>query len=84
MFSFWDYLGGTLYVPREKEDRKLGLTHEEHNEYRSVWALYVLPFKKAARVAASAILPRPHPGTSLEPGPTTPEIPPIPDGNGGR
>ena len=80
IFSFWDYLGGTLYVPREKEDLKLGLNNEEHNEFRGVWKLYVLPFKKAARVAASAILPRPQPGTGLEP---RPEFPSIPHSNGG-
>jgi sterol desaturase/sphingolipid hydroxylase (fatty acid hydroxylase superfamily) len=67
IFSFWDYLSGTLYVPLEKEELKLGLKNEEHNEFSGVWALYVLPFKKAARVAASVISPRPLPALYKEP-----------------
>ena len=58
-------------MPGEKEDLKLGLRNEEHHEFRSVWALFVLPFKKAARLAASVILPQP--GTGLEPGPAVQE-----------
>jgi sterol desaturase/sphingolipid hydroxylase (fatty acid hydroxylase superfamily) len=48
VFSFWDYLAGTLYVPREKEEFKLGLFNQEHLAYDSVTSLYLTPIKKAA------------------------------------
>jgi sterol desaturase/sphingolipid hydroxylase (fatty acid hydroxylase superfamily) len=47
VFSFWDYFIGSLYVPKEKEEISWGLPSEEHQNYDSVWKLYVLPFKKA-------------------------------------
>ncbi len=49
-FSFCDYLAGTLYIPREQEVLKFGLSNLEHTEYSSVWTLLVLPAKKAARL----------------------------------
>jgi sterol desaturase/sphingolipid hydroxylase (fatty acid hydroxylase superfamily) len=55
VFSIWDYLAGTLYVPREQEDLTLGLRNQEHKEYAGVWTLYVLPVKKAARLVLSGI-----------------------------
>jgi len=48
VFSFWDYLAGTLYVPREKEEFKWGLSNQEHLAYDSVASLYLTPIKKAA------------------------------------
>jgi sterol desaturase/sphingolipid hydroxylase (fatty acid hydroxylase superfamily) len=48
VFSFWDYLAGTLYVPREKEEFKWGLSNQEHLAYDSVTSLYLTPIKKAA------------------------------------
>jgi sterol desaturase/sphingolipid hydroxylase (fatty acid hydroxylase superfamily) len=55
VFSFYDYLAGTLYVPREQEDLTWGLRNQEHKEYSGVWTLYVLPVKKAARLVLSGI-----------------------------
>jgi sterol desaturase/sphingolipid hydroxylase (fatty acid hydroxylase superfamily) len=43
IFAFWDAIGGTLYVPREKEEFAYGLSGEDDN-YRSVGALYARPF----------------------------------------
>lgn len=48
VFSFWDYLAGTLYVPRGHESLAWGLKNHEDQEYSSVWTLYVLPVKKVA------------------------------------
>jgi len=48
VFSFWDYLAGTLYVPRKKEEFKWGLSNQEHLAYDSVTSLYLTPIKKAA------------------------------------
>ena len=65
VFSFRDYLAGTLYVPREKEEFKLGLFNQEHSAYDSVTSLYLTPIKRAAaligrwRAAASATAGKP-------------------------
>jgi sterol desaturase/sphingolipid hydroxylase (fatty acid hydroxylase superfamily) len=48
MFSLWDWIAGTLYVPRAREHVELGLSGREHEEYDSLWRLYTLPFVKAA------------------------------------
>lgn len=50
IFSFWDSLFGSLYVPKEKEELTFGLGEgrQEDIQYRSVARLYFLPFKKAA------------------------------------
>lgn len=47
MLSVWDWLAGSLYVPRRREDLKFGLTGGEHEEYNSLWRLYTLPLVKA-------------------------------------
>jgi len=47
LFAFWDYLGGTLYVPKDLEKLKYGISNNEHVEFNSLWTLYILPFKKA-------------------------------------
>lgn len=49
-FAIWDKLFGTLYIPKEKEELVLGLGSDEDHEYSSVWQLYMLPFRKAARL----------------------------------
>ena len=48
IFAFWDYLAGTLYVPRAYERLDYGLDRDEHHEFDGVWRLYTLPFRKAA------------------------------------
>jgi sterol desaturase/sphingolipid hydroxylase (fatty acid hydroxylase superfamily) len=54
MFTIWDRLAGTLYLPRERETPPLGLCDEEHREYSSVLRLYLLPFAKIARRVGAA------------------------------
>ncbi len=46
IFAFWDWMAGTLYVPREKEELEFGLHRGEHKEFDGVLALYLLPFRK--------------------------------------
>ena len=66
IFSFWDRLFGTLFVPEKKLELQFGLGAGEEREFSSVTRLYLLPFRKAAaRVrrprgeqAPSAYLPR--------------------------
>lgn len=48
VFSFWDRMTGTLYVPAGVESLEFGLGGGQDDQYNSVAALYLLPFKKAA------------------------------------
>ena len=54
MFTIWDRLAGTLYLPHAQETLPLGLHSEEHREYTSVLRLYLLPFAKIARRVGAA------------------------------
>lgn len=47
IFSVWDWLAGTLYIPRERELLKLGLPNSEQNEFSSVYRCYAVPVYKA-------------------------------------
>ncbi|MGI9381308.1 MAG: creatininase family protein [Methyloligellaceae bacterium] len=47
IFSFWDYLFGTLYIPRRYEKLSFGLNEHEPNPYDSVVDLYVVPIRNA-------------------------------------
>jgi sterol desaturase/sphingolipid hydroxylase (fatty acid hydroxylase superfamily) len=50
IFSFWDRLFGTLYVPNKDEpDYALGLTTGEHVHFHGVLAMYFRPFANLAR-----------------------------------
>ncbi len=49
VFTIWDRLAGTLYIPEEYEEIECGMGDDEHLEFDSVWQLYVLPFKNVAR-----------------------------------
>ena len=57
MLSLWDWLAGTLYVPREPEHIELGLANGEHEEYDTLWRLYTRPLVKAASVLARRARP---------------------------
>ena len=48
VFSIWDRMAKTLYVPAEREVLEFGLGSGEDEDYGSVTALYLLPFRKAA------------------------------------
>ena len=52
-FAIWDFLFGTLYVPKEREEIDFGIGNNEEHEYRSTKNLYLLPFKKALRLATT-------------------------------
>ena len=49
IFSFWDYFFRCIYVPRSKEEFRLGLSGNEDHRFESVGALYVAPFVGAYR-----------------------------------
>jgi sterol desaturase/sphingolipid hydroxylase (fatty acid hydroxylase superfamily) len=44
IFSFWDALFHSLYVPRGREEFRLGLSEDENRRFESVSALYFSPF----------------------------------------
>jgi sterol desaturase/sphingolipid hydroxylase (fatty acid hydroxylase superfamily) len=52
MFSFWDRIFGTLFVPAPDEDFKFGLVDRDVRDYQSLHGLYILPLKKMWRIAA--------------------------------
>lgn len=45
IFSFWDRLFGTLYVPKEREEIQFGLTLNNPNPYTSLKEVYIKPFR---------------------------------------
>jgi len=50
VFSFWDSMFGTLYVPEGKEEIIFGLNEQgEHLQYSSVPRLFFLPFVRALK-----------------------------------
>ena len=55
VFSIWDRIMGTLYVPRGREQLEFGLKAGEHSEYRSMTRLYLLPVWKSALVCLRAL-----------------------------
>lgn len=49
VFALWDWLFGTLYVAREKEDLRFGLG-EEKPEISNALRAYVIPFRNVGRM----------------------------------
>lgn len=49
LFSFWDRLFGTLYVPDPNEDFKFGLMERDVRDYQSLSGLYLMPLKRMGR-----------------------------------
>ncbi len=47
MFSFWDRLFGTLYVPKGFERIAYGVSVDTPNPYASIYSVYGLPFLEA-------------------------------------
>lgn len=45
IFAFWDWIAGTLYVPKHRETLDLGLSDDEHLAFDTVWQLYARPFR---------------------------------------
>lgn len=54
LLSVWDWMFGTLYVPRGRERFRMGL-QEDDTDLNSVLALYFMPFKKAAALASGGL-----------------------------
>ncbi|WP_420413272.1 creatininase family protein [Roseibium sp.] len=55
VFSWWDWLFGTLYIPKEKETFKLGINGEEANPFHATHEMLWKPFVWAwARISTRA------------------------------
>ncbi|MEM9669624.1 MAG: creatininase family protein [Pseudomonadota bacterium] len=52
IFSIWDGLGRSLYIPRTYEKLEYGLSKEEPNPFRSTFDIYKEPFVAAGRIFA--------------------------------
>ena len=52
LFSFWDRLFGTSFVPTPGEELKFGLVDRDVRDYQSLAGLYILPLRKMWRVIA--------------------------------
>ncbi|TXN06762.1 sterol desaturase family protein [Methylobacterium sp. WL103] len=52
LFSFWDRIFGTLYIPKPDEEFKFGLIDRDIADYQSLSGLYILPLKKIGRLLA--------------------------------
>jgi sterol desaturase/sphingolipid hydroxylase (fatty acid hydroxylase superfamily) len=57
MFSIWDRLMGTLYVPQAQEQLTFGLVGGEHRDYSSVTRLYLMPLQKSVRLCVGVCFP---------------------------
>lgn len=64
IFAFWDWLFGTLYVPRGYEKLELGLNREEPNPYNSITDIYLKPFRRS--FAEIVRMMRPQKATSQQ------------------
>lgn len=53
IFSFWDYLFGTLYIPRSKEELEFGIADSPAGEFDSLLKLYARPFQRAWQMMIS-------------------------------
>lgn len=53
MFTFWDRLAGTLYLPTRREAIRFGLGNGEDHEFATLADLYIGPFRKLAGTASA-------------------------------
>ncbi len=49
IFALWDWIFGTLYLPRERETFRVGLRDGTESQYTSFLRLYFLPFINISR-----------------------------------
>ncbi len=55
IFAFWDWMFGTLYVPKQREKLTYGIDGPKANPFDSVWDFYFKPFVWAGRSVARAL-----------------------------
>jgi sterol desaturase/sphingolipid hydroxylase (fatty acid hydroxylase superfamily) len=50
VFAFWDWLFGTLYIAKKTDVYEYGLSKTPDTTYRSIWNVYVQPFKNIIKI----------------------------------
>jgi len=55
VFTFWDWMFGTLYQPHTREQIEVGIAEEDTRQLRSVRQLYLTPIGKALRLLLPAL-----------------------------
>lgn len=58
IFSFWDQLFKTIYIPRGYEKLEYGLSRDDPNPFKSITDIYVKPFQWAGQTLRSSIADR--------------------------
>lgn len=53
IFSFWDGLFGSLYIPRHFEKLTFGLSRDNPNPFKSIADIYIMPFGGARETIAT-------------------------------
>ena len=53
-FAIWDWMFGTLYVPKEREELTFGIDEDSTRRMRTIMGLYLEPFKDAKRLLQRA------------------------------
>ncbi len=49
LFAFWDKGFNCLYIPKGEETIEFGIDTADHDDYQSVWGLFLQPFANLAR-----------------------------------
>ena len=52
IFSFWDYMFGTIHVPKVREELTVGLGE---SDYQNIWQLYYVPFLQAYKLVSKSL-----------------------------
>jgi sterol desaturase/sphingolipid hydroxylase (fatty acid hydroxylase superfamily) len=50
IFAFWDYFFGTLYIAQHDDVYEYGLSKTPDDTYRSLFNIYVQPFKNIIEI----------------------------------
>jgi sterol desaturase/sphingolipid hydroxylase (fatty acid hydroxylase superfamily) len=69
MLSVWDWLAGTLYIPKERERFRMGLEGGQSEDYLTLWGCYITPFFKATALMRSRLRKLPRIASSNRPVP---------------
>lgn len=58
VFAIWDWLFGTLYVPKEREELTFGVSPQVARQHSNLWRAYFIPVRNAARIIRRSLSPR--------------------------
>ncbi len=55
MFSFWDRVANTFFLPEKSELLEFGIGNDEEKKFRSATACYILPLKQSGTLAMGTL-----------------------------